>query len=55
MGSWENSMIALGSYHHMGHILLVIIYCVLEYVLPPGPKKKAAGSVADTKDSKKEK
>ena len=38
MGSWENSITALGSYHHIGHIAFVVIYGLL--TLLPKPKGK---------------
>ena len=39
MGSWENSMIALGSYYHAGHIAIFLIYGLL--TLLPKPRSKA--------------
>lgn len=49
MSSWENCMIALGSYDHMGHAALVVVYVLLELFPKPKSIKK------DDKDTKKTK
>lgn len=55
MSSWENCMIALGSFDHIGHIVIFAVYVVLE--LMPGPKKekKAVKTVPGGGESKKSK
>jgi hypothetical protein len=40
MGSWDNSMTALGSYNHLGHIAFFVVYAVLSVL--PKPKSKDA-------------
>lgn len=37
MGSLENSLTALGAFYYGGHILLAVLYALLEVF--PGPKK----------------
>jgi hypothetical protein len=44
MGSLENSLRALSGHHYLPHILLVVIYVLLEVV--PGPKKKKVEKTA---------
>jgi hypothetical protein len=41
MGSYENCMTALGSYNFIPHVVLLVIYVLLE-ILPGGAKKKKA-------------
>lgn len=51
MSSLENCMIALGSYNHIGHAVLIIVYLLLEIL----PKPKISKSDKDTTDTKKTK
>lgn len=39
MGSLENSLTALGSFHYIAHVVLLILYVLLELV--PTPKSKS--------------
>jgi hypothetical protein len=48
MGSWENSMTALGSYYHIGHIVFFVIYGILT-VLPKPKSAKTGAKVAEKK------
>ena len=35
LGSWDNSITALGSYYHLGHVLIIAVYIAL--LLMPEP------------------
>jgi len=40
MGALENSLIALGSFHFIPHIAMVLLYFTLELLPTPGKKDK---------------
>lgn len=47
LGSWENSMKALGSYHHVPHLTFLLLNILLTVI--PGPKKEKKDKKEDKK------
>ena len=39
-GSLERCLVALGGFHHVPHIAIVLTWLLLELLPKPGPKKK---------------